>query len=76
MANGFPWMILLQARKSKGQYTDPNAIADMMDTWTRQMGYPVVTVKRSPRDTLTLTQKHFLIYSKGEASDDFPSQYK
>lgn len=36
----------------------PDSISNIMDRWTLQMGFPVVTV-----DTLrgTVTQKHFLL---------------
>ncbi|KAG7172427.1 Glutamyl aminopeptidase-like 3 [Homarus americanus] len=40
-----------------GQKSDVGAI---MDTWTRQMGYPVVTMVRTSPETLVLTQKRFL----------------
>lgn len=35
-------------------------VGAIMDTWTRQMGYPVVNVVRSAPDTFTLTQERFL----------------
>lgn len=45
-------------------------VAAIMDTWTRQMGFPVVDVARS-KNTFTLTQKRFL--SNPEAKFD-PSE--
>lgn len=35
-------------------------ITHVMDTWTRQMGYPVVTVTRGQNGAITLEQKRFL----------------
>ncbi|XP_072020632.1 endoplasmic reticulum aminopeptidase 1-like isoform X2 [Amphiura filiformis] len=68
------WNAIANARKDNGKHTDTNEISDMMDTWTRQMGYPVVTMARSG-GTITATQKQFLIYSNGKPSDDFASKY-
>ncbi|XP_070545825.1 aminopeptidase N-like isoform X2 [Ptychodera flava] len=36
-------------------------VKKVMDTWTLQMGYPVVTIKRTSTTTATAEQKHFLI---------------
>lgn len=40
-------------------------IGEMMDRWTLQMGYPVVTISKNqseqrPTHYITITQKHFL----------------
>ena len=32
-----------------------------MNTWMKQMGYPVVTIKRVDDQTVNITQKQFLI---------------
>ena len=32
-----------------------------MNTWTRQMGHPVVTIKKLNDTALSLTQNHFLL---------------
>nr|XP_045618493.1 glutamyl aminopeptidase-like isoform X1 [Procambarus clarkii] len=37
-----------------------NDVGEIMDTWTRQMGYPVVNVVRTSCEEVTLTQKRFL----------------
>ena len=34
---------------------------EIMNTWMKQMGYPVVTIKMINDSTLSLTQNHFLI---------------
>ena len=44
-----------------------------MDTWTRQMGHPVITVKKLSSNTVSLTQNHFLLDPKAVPP---PSPYK
>ncbi|XP_068162940.1 thyrotropin-releasing hormone-degrading ectoenzyme-like [Antennarius striatus] len=56
------WNKLSQAMRSEGRGID---IGGMMDGWTLQMGYPVVTISRSqseqlPTDYITVSQEHFL----------------
>ena len=36
-------------------------IGDVMNTWIRQMGYPLVTASIGDDGLLHLTQKHFLL---------------
>ncbi|KAG0729837.1 Glutamyl aminopeptidase [Chionoecetes opilio] len=52
-------------------------VGAIMDTWTRQMGYPVVHVRRAARDTLVMTQQRFLLDPSAHYSpDDSAFQYK
>lgn len=37
-------------------------VSEMMNTWTSQKGFPLVTVSRNG-DQVTLTQEHFLLTS-------------
>merc|ERR1719334_933254 len=46
-----------------------------MDTWTKQMGYPVVTVTKSGGD-VTFTQSRFLLDGTTDPNDKNPFQYK
>lgn len=47
-----------------------------MDTWTKQMGYPLVTVTPTKEDnTYILTQKRFLIDPKAKSNNDSPFKY-
>ena len=46
----------------------------IMDTWTRQMGFPVVNVTRN-KSTVMLTQKRFLINPDAEY-DPEESEYR
>ncbi|XP_050397180.1 glutamyl aminopeptidase [Patella vulgata] len=50
-------------------------IKPIMDTWTRQMGYPVVNVLLT-EGVFTLQQKRFLISDEGTENDDNPLGYK
>ena len=45
-----------------------------METWTLQMGFPVVKITRGKNGKATATQKHFLI--DPDATVTTPSPYK
>uniref|UniRef100_A0A8C4HCL9 Aminopeptidase n=1 Tax=Dicentrarchus labrax TaxID=13489 RepID=A0A8C4HCL9_DICLA len=56
------WNKLTQAMRSEGRDID---IRGMMDRWTLQMGYPVVTISKNqseqlPTHYITVSQEHFL----------------
>uniref|UniRef100_A0A673A0F8 Aminopeptidase n=1 Tax=Sphaeramia orbicularis TaxID=375764 RepID=A0A673A0F8_9TELE len=56
------WNKLSQAMRSEGR--DIN-IGEMMDRWTLQMGYPIITISKNqseqvPTHYITVTQEHFL----------------
>ncbi|XP_056133553.1 thyrotropin-releasing hormone-degrading ectoenzyme-like [Lampris incognitus] len=56
------WNKLSQAMRSEGRDID---IGKMMDRWTLQMGYPVITISKNdsaelPSSYITVTQEHFL----------------
>ncbi|TKS90486.1 Thyrotropin-releasing hormone-degrading ectoenzyme [Collichthys lucidus] len=56
------WSKLSQAMRSEGRDID---IGVMMDRWTLQMGYPVVTISKNqseqlPTSYITVSQEHFL----------------
>ncbi|XP_066980516.1 glutamyl aminopeptidase-like [Macrobrachium rosenbergii] len=53
-------------------------ISNIMDTWTRQMGYPVLSVKRSAVDSnkIEMRQTRFLSDPKAESPDDSPFRYR
>ena len=48
-------------------------VTEVMDTWTRQMGYPVFTVSQT---TNTLTQTRFLAVQPEDPSSLVESPYK
>lgn len=59
------WQELQQVQK------DVN-ITRVMDTWTRQMGYPVVTAARGSNGNVTLQQTRFLSDPDVTATDSSP----
>jgi aminopeptidase N len=61
---------LFQA-KAKGISVD---VAMVMDTWTQQMGYPVVIVTRQG-GKVTARQERFLLNSRGKISQEFNSPF-
>ncbi|XP_056445378.1 thyrotropin-releasing hormone-degrading ectoenzyme-like [Gadus chalcogrammus] len=68
------WNKLTQAMQSAGRDID---VREMMDRWTLQMGYPVVTIVRSQSDEILnsdiiISQEHFL-YSQetGQKNDSY-----
>lgn len=50
-------------QESVGNRININAI---MDTWTRQMGFPVINVNVKSKTSYTLTQKRFLADPEAE----------
>lgn len=52
------------------QVQDQYDVKKIMDTWTLQMGYPVITVTRSG-STLNVKQSHFLIDPESEVDDKY-----
>jgi len=47
-------------------------ITRVMDTWTRQMGYPVVTATRGSNGTVTLQRTRFMSDPDATATDSSP----
>ncbi|XP_050673816.1 aminopeptidase A-like isoform X3 [Leptidea sinapis] len=48
----------------------------IMDTWTRQMGYPVVSVKEGTSNSYLLTQTRFLLDPKATYENDTEFKYR
>ncbi|XP_077988862.1 endoplasmic reticulum aminopeptidase 1-like [Glandiceps talaboti] len=65
------WQALTKADHDNGGNND---VKTLMDTWTLQMGYPVVTLTRNGR-TVTATQQRFLINPDGEPSTEYKSPF-
>ncbi|CAL4058634.1 unnamed protein product, partial [Meganyctiphanes norvegica] len=53
------WKYLTQAAHKSNTLPNQVTVKEVMDTWTLQEGFPVVTVERSNDGTAKLTQKHF-----------------
>lgn len=54
------WRLLSLQQAYNDLVGGPLDIADIMDTWTKQMGFPVVNVERDMND-LVLNQDWFLV---------------
>lgn len=67
-------VIYFKAAKKKSKKLD-KSVKDVMDTWTLQMGYPVITVKEAGDNELVATQAHFIV-DDVKQSDITPSKYK
>ena len=51
-------------------------VKTVMDTWTLQMGFPVVTVRRNYQDkTATVTQQRFLVGTSEEKKKEDDEKY-
>ncbi|KAL5020171.1 hypothetical protein ScPMuIL_003063 [Solemya velum] len=49
-------------------------VSSVMDTWTQQMGFPVVTLRKNGQ-TVTATQKRFLLYPQSSVEEEFVSPF-
>lgn len=55
------WRFLTAEARSKGVFDDTLAVKDIMDTWTLQTGFPVVTVTRDyEHNKLEFAQERFI----------------
>ena len=52
------------------------AVADIMDTWTRQMGYPLLTVEKVSATRYRVTQERYLTDRTASAGADSPYGYR
>nr|KAG5707291.1 hypothetical protein BaRGS_000065 [Batillaria attramentaria] len=64
---------LWESLQNAGSIGEGLTVSEVMDTWTLQMGYPVVTVKKKGNNQLTLTQERFLV---GEPSPEQEAKFK
>ncbi|KAL3886465.1 hypothetical protein ACJMK2_026450 [Sinanodonta woodiana] len=59
------------------QSLDPNTVLNvtlMMETWTKQMGYPVITLSRNG-NKVTATQERFLLYPQSQENSQYISPF-
>ena len=52
------------------------SVSDMMDTWTKQMGYPVLTVSASNNQRATVSQRRFFQIPLPEGGTAASSPFK
>eukprot|EP00092_Neocalanus_flemingeri_P064412 GFUD01078167.1.p1 GENE.GFUD01078167.1~~GFUD01078167.1.p1 ORF type:complete len:930 (-),score=265.24 GFUD01078167.1:347-3136(-) len=65
------WQHLTSQGHKDGRLALDMEVKTIMDTWTLQMGFPVVTVRRNyQRNTATITQERFLIGKSEEKATD------
>ncbi|XP_060935458.1 thyrotropin-releasing hormone-degrading ectoenzyme-like [Limanda limanda] len=70
------WNKLTQAMRSEGRDID---IGQMMDRWTLQMGYPVITITKNQSDQLpthyiSVSQEHFLYGQEARSNNSLQWQ--
>jgi aminopeptidase N len=65
------WRHLTQQGHRDGTVDKDYQVKTIMDTWTLQMGFPVVNVERNYQDnSAILTQKRFFLSQKESVSED------
>ena len=64
------WNSLDEAAQADGVLQEGLTVGDIMEAWTVQGGYPVVTVADVDGDTLTLTQNRFFLNPYADSSSD------
>lgn len=67
------YCILIQAKDGGNVQV---TVSEMMDRWTKQMGYPVITLTRNTDSSVTLVQERFLQNPLPENGTVAPSIYK
>ena len=72
LTNEFDFLQAVQDSSTGTQLTAD--VAGLMDTWTKQMGYPVITLTRNGNH-VTARQDRFLLYSKSTIKEEFKSPY-
>ncbi|XP_064088444.1 aminopeptidase N-like isoform X2 [Macrobrachium nipponense] len=64
------WRFLTEAGHGDGTLPKFLTVKKVMDTWTLQMGYPVIKVERSPSGTsASVTQERFLLVKNENSTD-------
>ncbi|CAL9697081.1 unnamed protein product [Knipowitschia caucasica] len=67
------WIHLQDAVDKNSSITLPNTVAEIMNTWVLQMGFPVVTIDTA---TGSVSQKHFLLDPDSEVTVVSPYKYQ
>lgn len=63
-------MALTEQARADGVFQEDMSVKEIMDTWTLQMGFPVVTATRSYENgTVVLTQERFVLEPLKNSSD-------
>ncbi|XP_060526667.1 aminopeptidase N [Cylas formicarius] len=64
------WYTLTQESQASKSLPDGTTVKQIMDTWTLQTGYPIVTAMRQPDRSVTLIQQRFLLDRDEQHEDD------
>ena len=59
--------------KNESKLDDKYSISDIMHTWTRQMGHPVIYIQNIDNRRISIKQSHFLL---DPSSKPISSPYK
>jgi glutamyl aminopeptidase len=68
------WAAIMEEYQSNRDLANNINIEEVMNTWTLQMGYPVITIHASAR-TIGATQERFLFNPRGNQTEEFTSPY-
>ena len=63
------WERLTEAAHEDGSLPRDMSVKEIMDTWTKQKGYPVVTVTEGPEGNITLSQERFTMGSSKDSRE-------
>ncbi|KAF2365600.1 ERAP1-like C-terminal domain, partial [Trinorchestia longiramus] len=63
------WQSLTEQAHADGTLSQNLTVKTIMDTWTLQMGFPVISVARSGDGSLKLKQKRFLLVNNPNSTD-------
>ena len=71
----FLWATINEQAVSEGKLIGYN-LTQIMNTWTRQMGHPLITIKQLNNSAFSISQKHFLLDPEAKPSEPSPYEYK
>lgn len=50
-------------------------LEEIMSTWTKQMGYPLITIERNNQTSIKITQKQFLLDPSSPPTEESAYKY-
>ena len=53
----------------------PATVEEIMNTWTLQMGFPVINIKQTNNNSFIISQSHFLLDSSAKPTESSPYKY-
>ncbi|XP_042215813.1 aminopeptidase N-like isoform X2 [Homarus americanus] len=64
------WRHLTKAAREEGTLAEHLSVKTIMDTWTLQKGFPIVTVTRAGNSSAVITQEYF-VYDKNATTSEY-----